>query len=135
MLEAISANGAPKAIGPYSQGVMLQSDSKLVFVSGQLPVDPRTGVLIEGSVADLTHRIIDNIEAILTETGSGLRNVVKVEVFLTDMSDFSEMNQAYAKRFVGEVEPARQAVEVSGLPLGARLEISCVAVLLDAVEK
>lgn len=121
--ELISTN-APAAIGPYSQGV---EAGGFVFVSGQLPLDPATGNFAEGGVGALTRQSLDNISAILYEAGLTMRNVVKTTVFLTNMKDFAEMNEAYASYFT-EVAPARSAVEVKALPKGARLEIEAIAV-------
>lgn len=121
--EIISTN-APAAIGPYSQGI---EAGGMVFVSGQLPMDPATGRFVEGGVAELTRRSLDNISAILYEAGLTMRSVVKTTVFLASMKDFAEMNEAYASYF-GEVAPARSAVEVRALPKGARLEIEAIAV-------
>lgn len=126
---AVNTDAAPKAVGPYSQGIKVESGSELVFVSGQIPLDPETGKLVEGDIRALTHRVIDNIEEILKESGASLCDVTRVEVFLTDMSDFSAVNEEYAKRFTGNPLPARQAVEVAALPLGVPIEISCVAVI------
>ncbi len=123
MKKEIISENAPAAIGPYSQGV--ETDG-LVFVSGQLPLDPITGKFPEGGVAELTHQSLDNISAILYEAGLTMRNVVKTTVFLTNLKDFDEMNKAYASYF-GDVAPARSAVEVKALPKGARLEIEAIA--------
>ncbi len=119
---------APKAIGPYSQGVKIPSGSSLLFVSGQLPVNPKTGKLIESSIGEQTQQVIDNLEQILKAGGSSLGQVVRVDIFLKDLKkDFSAVNEEYGKRFNGPVPPARQTVQVSELPLGAPLEISCIA--------
>lgn len=127
-LKKVETEKAPKAIGPYSQGVKVSmQNSSLLFVSGQLPVNPETGKLIEGDIAAMTRRVLSNIEAILKEGGTCLEDVVKVEVFLSDIADYKIVSQVYAEFFKGEVLPARQAVEVSSLPLGAQLEISCIA--------
>jgi 2-iminobutanoate/2-iminopropanoate deaminase len=92
-----------------------------------LPVDPTTGKLVEGDIQALTTRIIDNIEAILTTAGSSLDKVTRTDVFLTDLKDFVKMNEIYAARFKGAVLPARQTIQVSALPMGASVEISCIA--------
>lgn len=128
-LQRIQTERAPKAVGPYSQGIKVQSGAELVFVSGQIPLDPETGKLVEGDIRILTHRVIDNIEGVLNESGATLSDVIRVEVFLTDMSDFAAVNEEYGKRFVGDPLPARQAVQVAALPLGVPIEISCVAVI------
>lgn len=123
MKKEITSENAPAAIGPYSQGV--ETDG-LVFVSGQLPVDPITGNFPDGGAAELTRQSLDNISAILYSAGLTMRNVVKTTVFLTSMKDFNEMNEAYASYF-DDVAPARSAVEVKALPKGARLEIEAIA--------
>ena len=115
---------APKALGPYSQGIMFD---KLIFVSGQLPIDPQTGKMIDGSMKELTQRVIENIQAILEASGSSLDHVVRTEVFLKDLKHFAEMNEEYARHFKGEAPPARQTIQVADLPLGSPLEISCIA--------
>lgn len=123
-MQKISTEKAPKAIGPYSQAV---KSGELIFVSGQLPVDPLTGKIIEGDIQAMSERVIDNIEAILLAAGSGLDKVVRTDVFLIDLKDFAKMNEIYAERFTGEVLPARQTIQVAGLPLGSPIEISCIA--------
>lgn len=120
--EIISTN-APAAIGPYSQAI---DTGAMVFVSGQLPIDPSTGKFPEGGVDVLTRQSLDNISAILYEAGLTMRNVVKTTVYLTNLKDFDEMNEAYAAYFE-DVAPARSAVEVKALPKGARLEIEAIA--------
>lgn len=125
----ISTPDAPQAIGPYSQAIAINKDTNLIFVSGQVPMDPKTGKLITGDIKALTQQVIDNLEAILKAGGSSLENVVRTDVFLKDLkSDFAGMNEQYAKRFNGSTPPARQTVQVSELPLGASVEISCIAI-------
>jgi 2-iminobutanoate/2-iminopropanoate deaminase len=114
---------APFQGAPYSQAIRA---GELVFVSGQLPVDPATGKLVEGDVAAQTERVFTNIGAILEAAGSSLRNLVKASVFLADLDDFAAMNEVYA-RFAGEAPPARSTFQVAALPAGARLEIEVVA--------
>jgi len=111
------------AIGPYSHAV---DDGTHVFCSGQTPIDPATGELKEGGVGAQTHQCFDNLFAVLSDGGLGPEHVVKVNVYLTDMGDFAEMNEAYATRF-GPPPPARTTVGVAALPLGARVEIELVA--------
>ncbi len=123
MKEIISTSNAPAAIGPYSQAVATEN---LVFVSGQLPVDPATGEIAPGGVGELTVQSLNNMKAILAEAGLTMANVVKTTVFLTDMADFAEMNAAYTTFFEGAA-PARSAVAVAALPKGARVEIECIA--------
>lgn len=124
-MQKIDTSKAPKAIGPYSQAV---KSGSLIFVSGALPIDPANGQLITGSIAQLTRQIILNLKAILEEGGSGLDRVVRCDVFLTDLKqDFSAMNEEYGRHFNGSCPPARQTVQVSALPLGSPIEISCIA--------
>lgn len=123
----IATQDAPQAIGPYSQGIVVDNRAgKMLFVSGQLPIDPKTGKLVEGSIKTLTKQVIDNLEAILFAGGCQLNDVVRTDVFLKDLKNFSDMNEEYAKRFSGK--PARQTVQVADLPLGSPIEISCIAV-------
>jgi 2-iminobutanoate/2-iminopropanoate deaminase len=119
----ISTNKAPAAIGPYSQAV---DTGDFVFVAGQVPVYPPEGRIVEQGVAGQTRQAIENIRAILAAAGLGLENVMKTTVFLASMDDFREMNQVYAEYFEKD-PPARATVEVSGLPLGARVEIEAIA--------
>ena len=123
-MKAICTNEAPGAIGPYSQAV--DSGAGLVFVSGQLPIDPATGKIPEGGVAEQTRQSLLNAEAILFAAGLELGNVVKTTVFLADMGDFAAMNEVYAT-FFAEPFPARSAVAVKTLPKGALVEIECIA--------
>lgn len=120
---AISTDAAPAAIGPYSQAI---SSGDLVYCAGQTPVDPATGALVDGSVADQTRRCFANLFAVLDATGLGPDDVVKVNVYLTDMADFAEMNGSYTEHFAAPY-PARTTVAVAGLPLGARVEIELIA--------
>lgn len=120
----IETKEAPGAVGPYSQGVQRGGT---IFVSGQLPVDPETGEMVERDIKRQTDRVIENIRAILKKAGSDLSNVVRCDVFLKDMNDFKDMNEVYASKFVTDPKPARQAVQVGRLPLDAMVEISCIA--------
>lgn len=123
MKKEISTKNAPAAIGPYSQGV---EKNGIVFVSGQLPIDSKTGETAEGGIKGQTLQIFKNIEAILKEVDMTLDNVVKTTVFLTDMTDFTEMNEVYASQFSGTF-PARSAFAVKGLPKNADIEIEVIA--------
>ena len=123
-MKAIHTEKAPAAIGPYSQAV--DSGAGLVFVSGQLPIDPATGAFPEGGVKEQTHQSLMNAKAILEAAGLGLQNVVKTTVFLADMADFAAMNEVYAQFFAAPF-PARSAVAVKTLPKGALVEIECIA--------
>ena len=121
----IESLNAPKAIGPYSQAI---SVGNFVFISGQIALNPETGKLVEGGIAEHANRIFDNIEALLSGAGLSLENVVRVEVFLKDLDDFKEMNAVYAERFSScKVKPARQTIQAAKLPMDALIEISCIA--------
>lgn len=125
----IVTDTAPPAIGPYSQAIVVKGNHSLVFVSGQLPVDLKTGELIQGDIKALTKQILDNIEAILKASSSSLHHVVRTEVFLIDLKrDFNGMNEEYAKRFNIQSPPARQTIQVAALPKGSSIEISCIAI-------
>lgn len=124
MKKQISTTNAPAAIGPYSQAVEVNG---MVFVSGQLPIDPSTGNFAEGGIKELTFQSLTNMKNILAEAGLTMENVVKTTVFLADIADFAEMNEVYATFFEG-VCPARSAVAVKTLPKEARVEIECIAV-------
>ena len=124
MKKQISTTNAPAAIGPYSQAIEANG---MVFVSGQLPVDPATGEFADGGIKELTRQSLTNMKNILAEAGLTMDNVVKTTVFLADMADFAAMNEVYASFFEG-VAPARSAVAVKTLPKGALVEIECIAV-------
>lgn len=124
-LRTIAVENAPKAIGPYAQGI---AAGGFLFTAGQVPLDPVTMKLVSGTIAEETNRVFDNLTAILAGAGCGLGDVVKTTVFLTDMAFFAEMNGAYAARF-GDHRPARSTVQVGALPAGARVEIEVVAKL------
>lgn len=120
---AISSNDAPAAIGPYSQAVR---SGDLVFLSGQIPLDPKTGELVKGTIEEETSRVLDNLSAVLAAAGCGFEDVLRTTIYLTDLGDFQAVNTTYGKRFTG-VAPARATVQVSALPRGARVEIDAVA--------
>ena len=124
MTKVLHSDQAPAAIGPYSQGILAGST---VYVSGQLPIVPATGELLEGSIAEQTVQALRNIGAILAEAGCGMAQVVKTTVLLRDMGDFAEMNAAYGT-FFPENPPARACYQVACLPRNAALEIECIAV-------
>jgi 2-iminobutanoate/2-iminopropanoate deaminase len=124
MKTVISTAAAPAAIGPYSQGIAVGS---LVFCSGQIPLDPATGELINGDIGVRTERVLKNLAAVLEAHGIGLSHVVKTVVFLTDLTDFGAMNSVYAK-FFPERPPARSTIQVAALPKGANIETEAVAV-------
>jgi len=121
--EAVSTALAPKAIGPYSQGIKAGS---LLFVSGQVPLDPATGQIVAGDIAAQTHRVFQNIGEILKAGGASFDQVVRTTVFLADMNDFAAMNEVYATYFTSPA-PARATVQVSRLPKDARVEIDVIA--------
>jgi 2-iminobutanoate/2-iminopropanoate deaminase len=123
MRTAVSTDGAPKAIGPYSQAIRAGS---LLFLSGQIPVDPATGQMVDGDIAQQTHRVFRNLEAILTAAGASFDNVVRTTVYLADMSDFAAMNEVYGTYFSSPA-PARATVQASRLPRDARVEIDLIA--------
>jgi len=122
-MNAIVTKNAPAAIGPYSQGIQT---GKLVFVSGQLPIDPATGAFPEGDIKALTAQSLRNIAAILAQAGGTMENVVKTTIFVKNLADFADVNEAYAV-FFGATPPARSCVEVSALPKGAAVEIEAIA--------
>jgi 2-iminobutanoate/2-iminopropanoate deaminase len=118
----IATDKAPAAIGPYSQAI---STGQLVFTSGQLPIDPATGKIPEGSIEDRAHIVFKNLEAIAEAAGSSLENVIKTTVFLADIGDFQAVNAVYAHYFK-EPFPARSAYQVAALPLGADIEVEAI---------
>ncbi|MGA2686855.1 MAG: RidA family protein [Candidatus Korobacteraceae bacterium] len=124
MREVIATDGAPKAIGPYSQAIKANG---FVFVSGQIPLDPATQQLVDGDVAAQTERVLQNLSGILKAAGSSLERVVKAGVFLKNMSDFAAMNEVYGRYFT-QSPPARATVEVARLPKDVLVEIDVIAV-------
>ena len=123
MRQVISTGSAPKAIGPYSQAIRAAG---LLFLSGQTPLDPATGVLVEGDIAKQTERVLENLKAVLAAAGSSLERVVKTSVFLKDMGDFAAMNEVYGRYFPND-PPARSTIEAARLPKDARVEIDMIA--------
>lgn len=122
-MKAISTPQAPAAIGPYSQAIR---SGDLVFLSGQVPIDPATGELVVGDIAVQTERVLDNLAAVLGAAGCTFADVMKTTIYLVDLGDFQVVNQTYAKRFAA-APPARATVQVSALPKGARVEIDAIA--------
>lgn len=125
MRQAIAAPDAPQAIGPYSPAIRA---GNLLFVSGQIPIDPATGNLVHGDIAAQTEQVMRNIAALLEAAGAGFEHVVRTTVYLADLNEFAAMNAAYG-RFVAAPPPARATVQVARLPRDARVEIDVIAVL------
>jgi 2-iminobutanoate/2-iminopropanoate deaminase len=125
---AVSTPNAPAAIGPYTQAVRV---GDMLYTSGQVALDPATGALVSGGIAEQTAQVLKNLAAVLAEAGSDFTHVVKTTVFLKDMMDFAAMNELYGKSFApeGTVAPARSTVQVAGLPKDALVEIDCIASL------
>lgn len=120
--KVISTQKAPAAIGPYSQAI---ATNNLLFISGQLPIDPISGKMLDGTIGARTQQIIKNAAAIAAEAGTNLSRVIKTTIFLTDLSDFQEVNSAYGS-FFPEAPPARSTVQVAALPLGSNIEIEFI---------
>ncbi|MBF0152519.1 MAG: RidA family protein [Magnetococcales bacterium] len=123
MFEAIQTEQAPAAIGPYSQAIR---SGEWLFLSGQIPLDPRTGHLVPGAIREQTEQVLRNMAAVLSAAGSDMQSVVKTTIFLVDLADFSEVNAVYQGFFQAPF-PARATVEVAALPRGARVEIDATA--------
>jgi 2-iminobutanoate/2-iminopropanoate deaminase len=123
--KAIATHHAPAAIGPYSQAI---AANNLLFISGQLPIDPAIGKIMDGDIGSRTRQIMKNAQAVAQEAGAGLHQVVKTTIFLTDLADFQEDNTAYASFFT-EAPPARSTVQVAALPLGSNIEIEFILAL------
>ena len=124
MREIVATEAAPQAIGPYSQAVVV---GDFVFTSGQIPIDPQTGVFVEGGIAEQTEQVLRNLAEVLRAAGTSLEAVVKTTVFLADMDDFAAMNEVYGRYFSNE-PPARSTVQAARLPRDARVEIDAIAV-------
>jgi len=123
-IKVVFTEKAPKPIGPYSQAIVY---GNLIFLSGQIPIDPETGDVVRGNIAEQTKQVLNNIQNILKAAGSDLNKVVKVTVFLKDLSLFDEFNKIYGEYF-NEIAPARTTVEVSNLPKGVLIEIDAIAI-------
>lgn len=119
---AIYTKSAPDAVGPYSQAI---SAGDLVITSGQIPLNPATGAMVEGGIVEQTEQVMKNLQAVLAQAGLSFANVLKTTVFLADINDFTAMNNVYAKYFT-QPYPARSAVQVAALPKGAKVEIECI---------
>ena len=126
MKKAINTNKAPLPVGPYNQAVMVKNT---LYISGQVALNPTNNELIQGSIDEESHQIMKNIESILKEAGLDFKNVVRSKIYLTDMNNFSKVNEVYGSYFEKGHEPARTTIEVSGLPLGVDVEIDMIAVI------
>jgi 2-iminobutanoate/2-iminopropanoate deaminase len=122
-MKEITTRNAPKAIGPYAQAV---AAGDLIFLSGQVALDPATGELVKGSIEEEATRVLENLKAVLEAAGTGFDRVLKTTVYLTDFADFEAMNRIYA-RYFGSAKPARATVRVAGLPRGGRIEMDAIA--------
>ena len=122
----IQSTQAPRAIGPYSQGILAET-GRTLYLSGQIPLDPATGELVTGDVAAQTERVMLNLQAVLSAAGMSFTNVVRCGIFLLDLADFGKVNEVYGRYFPAD-PPARATVQVAGLPRGARVEIDAIAV-------
>jgi 2-iminobutanoate/2-iminopropanoate deaminase len=125
MIETVTTENAPGAIGPYSQAIKAGG---MVFCSGQIPLDVKTGEFVSDVVAEQTEQVLKNLREVLKAAGTGLNNVVKTTVFLADMNDFAEMNEVYG-RYFSENKPARATIQAARLPRDAKVEIDCIAVV------
>jgi len=123
MKERVQTDGAPEAIGPYSQGIKANG---LVFCSGQIPLDPKSGKVVDGGIQEQTGRVMKNLKAVLEAAGSSLEKVVRSTIFLADLEDFSEVNEVYAG-FFSQPYPARSTVQVARLPKDVRIEVDVIA--------
>ena len=125
IFQKIETDQAPIAIGPYSQAVIFD---RLVFVSGQIPIEPKSGKIIEHTIQGQTRQVLKNIETILSAGNLGIENIIKTEIYLKDINDFQIVNSIYAEKFSHSIKPARQLMQVARLPLDSLIEISCIAV-------
>jgi len=125
--KVIQTDKAPKAIGPYSQAIQA---GNLLFLSGQIPIDPKTGELTEGDIRQQTQQVLENIKGLLESQGLGMGDVIKVTIFLKDMGNFNQVNEVYATYFYSS-PPARSTVEVAKLPRNAEIEIEAIALACD----
>lgn len=126
MKKIITSKNAPSPIGPYNQAVIANG---FMFISGQVGMNPKTGKIVKDSISDETEQVMENLSSILDEASISFENVVKTTIFLSDMNDFSSVNEVYGKYFDEDIAPARETVQVSKLPLGVNVEISMIALL------
>jgi 2-iminobutanoate/2-iminopropanoate deaminase len=124
--KAIHSDDAPKAIGPYSQAIQVEA-GKMTFLSGQIPLDPKTMEMVQGDVTVQTERVMQNLKAVLAASGLDFSHVVRCTIFLTDLADFAKVNEVYGRFFTG-APPARATVQVAALPRGSKVEIDAIAV-------
>lgn len=124
--KALQSEGAPKAIGPYSQAIQVDA-GKLTFLSGQIPLDPKTGEMVQGDVVAQAERVMESLRAVLAAGGLDFSHVVRCTIFLTDMADFAKVSEVYGRAFTG-APPARVTIQVAALPRGAKVEIDAIAV-------
>jgi 2-iminobutanoate/2-iminopropanoate deaminase len=125
-VKEVRTSAAPEPVGPYSQAV---EQDGWIFASGQIPLDPSTGALVAGGIEEQTRRVLANLRAVLEAAGAGFSDVVRTTIYLTDLSTFAQVNAIYAEHFDGDPAPARATVQVAALPLGAHVEIDCIAKL------
>ncbi|MBP6840360.1 MAG: Rid family detoxifying hydrolase [Kofleriaceae bacterium] len=127
----VQTSSAPAAIGPYSQAITTPLAGRVIYTSGQIPLDPATGAMVSGDIAALTRRVLDNLGAVLAASGATFADVVKTTIFLADLADFAAVNEVYAERFppAAGPPPARSTVQAARLPRDARVEIEAIAVV------
>ena len=125
MKKPILTEKAPLPIGPYNQAIIYEN---MIFVSGQIPLNPKDGKLVESGIREETRQVMDNLKELLNEANMGFGDVVKTSIFLSNMDNFSKVNEEYGKYFANHTPPARETVEVSKLPLNVNVEISCIAI-------
>ncbi|MCX7942893.1 MAG: RidA family protein [Deltaproteobacteria bacterium] len=125
MKKTISTDNAPKAIGPYSQAVLV---GDILFASGQIPIDPKTGSIVMGDIKKQTEQVLENLRSVLIAAGFDMRNVVKTTIFLKDLNMFSDVNEVYKRFFEEDSYPARSTVEVARLPKDVLIEIEAIAI-------
>ncbi|WP_413682743.1 Rid family detoxifying hydrolase [Prochlorococcus sp. MIT 1011] len=124
-IEAIETNSAPKPVGPYNQAVLVEN---WLYCSGQIALDPSTGVMIgNGNIEEETRQVLNNLMAVVEAAGGESSNIIRTTIYLTDLNDFAKVNAIYAETFGGSASPARACVEVSNLPKGGKIEVDCVA--------
>ena len=131
-IEPIETNSAPKPVGPYNQAILVE---KWLYCSGQIALDPSTGVMIgNGNIEEETRQVLKNLMAVVEAAGGKNSNVIRTTIYLTDLNDFAKVNKIYAETFDNKISPARACVEVSNLPKGGKVEIDCIAWLGDRRE-